>query len=101
MIFSLSPFGCPEGPIKGPQSQKNGEDSTTFSVLPLISLITCRTGLATRYFSRNALGATSYFKHVARCLRMDSMVCLGCCLVMRRYFCSGRAIPGKIVWAVS
>ena len=41
---------------------------------------TCRTGLETRYFSRKALGAMSYMIEVARCAKMLSIVCLGCCL---------------------
>ena len=45
-----------------------------------------------RYFSRKALGLMSYMMVVARCWRMLSMVCLGCCRVTRRYFCSGLAM---------
>ena len=35
------------------------------------------------YFSRKALGAMSYMMEVARWAKMLSIVCLGCCLVMR------------------
>ena len=78
---------------------------------------TCRTGLETRYFSRKALGAMSYMIEVARCAKMLSIVCLGCCLritivmivmviisahlVILRYFWRGLARDGKMDWAAS
>ena len=63
--------------------------------------VTCSTGLLTRYFSRKALGDMSYMMLVARCCRMVSMVWRGCCLVILRYFCRGRAIEGNMDWAAS
>ncbi len=57
--------------------------------------------LVTRYFSKKAFGAISNVIMVARWARMESMVCRGCCLVILRYFCSGRTIEGKMVCAAS
>lgn len=62
---------------------------------------TCRTGLVTRYFSRNALGDMSKERQVDKCCKMDSMVCRGCWRVTLKYFWRGREIVGKIDWAAS
>ena len=67
--------------------------------LCLTFLLTCNTGEVTKYFSRNALGDMSYERQVERCWRMDSMVCLGCCLVTLKYFCKERDRLGKTAWA--
>ena len=53
------------------------------------------------YFSKNALGDKSYDKEVDKCCKMDSTECLGCCLVILRYFCNGLDKVGKIAWAAS
>ena len=63
--------------------------------------LTCSTGAETRYFSRKARGAMSKERQADRWWRMDSMVCRGCCLVTRRYFCSGLDRLGKTAWAAS
>ena len=53
------------------------------------------------YRSRKALADMSYFRQLAKCCRMDSIVCRGCWRVIRRNFCSGLAMLGKIDWAAS
>ena len=63
--------------------------------------ITCKTGDVTRYLSKNAFGAISYLRQVAKCWRIESMVWRGCWRVMRKYFWRGRARLGKIDWAAS
>ena len=65
------------------------------------ALITCMTGEATRNFSTKALALRSWLRQMARCCRIDSTVCLGCWRVMRKYFCRGRAIDGKMACAAS
>ena len=76
--------------------------------LPLLCLsafaqssLTWRTGLVVVYRSRKALADMSYFRQLAKCCRMDSIVCRGCWRVIRRNFCSGLAMLGKIDWAAS
>jgi len=63
--------------------------------------ITCNTGDALKYGSKNAFGEASWVKHKARWDKIDSTVCLGCCLVTLKYFWRDRAIVGKTAWAAS
>lgn len=71
------------------------------TLIKRLSEQTWRTGVVTRNFSRNALGERSYLRQVAKWSTIESMSCRGCCRVIRRYFCSGLAIVGKMAWAVS
>ncbi len=67
----------------------------------LTTVPTCSTGDVTRYLSKKALGDMSKERQVAKWLRMDCMLCLGCWRVARRYFCSGRESVGKMACAAS
>ena len=64
-------------------------------------MLTCITGPDTRYFSKNALDAHSCLIHKAKCFNIESMECQGCCRVILRYFCKGRAKLGKRIRATS
>ena len=64
-------------------------------------ILTCNTGEVIMYFSRNALGAKSYDRQVDKCCKIDSTECLGCCLVILRYFCNGLDKVGNMAWAAS
>ena len=66
-----------------------------------LPLLTCMTGEETRNFSVKARALMSWLKQMAKCCRIDSTVWRGCWRVTRKYFCSGRAIDGKMAWAAS
>lgn len=47
------------------------------------------------------LGVMLFVMQTAKCCCMLSMLWRCCCLVVRRYFCSARAMEGNMAWAAS